>query len=104
MATISDELVARIRNGIMEGWSANYPCLDGEIAEEAANRIEEDRKLIQEMREALEYANKGLDMVHGGLMDPTRPRQSVGEVCNHFLQASTLSLSKAKSQQEGETE
>jgi len=36
-------------------------------------------------RTALEYAHKGLDMVHNGLMDPTRPRQAVGEVCFHFL-------------------
>jgi len=44
-------------------------------------------------RAALEYAHKGLDMVHNGLMDPTRPRQAVGEVCFHFLDAARLALS-----------
>jgi len=35
--------------------------------------------------DGLAYAVKGLDMIHNGLMDPTRPRQAVGEVCAHFL-------------------
>jgi len=36
MTTISK----RIRNGIMEGWSSDAHCLDGEIAKEAADTID----------------------------------------------------------------
>ncbi|GEM_PF-4947924 len=33
----------------MDGWSADYPCLDGEIASEAAVTIERQRTLISDM-------------------------------------------------------
>lgn len=57
-------------------------------------RAEAAEARVKEMEEALAYAEKGLDMIHNGLMDPTRPRQSVGEVCAHFLSAARTALSK----------
>lgn len=55
-------------------------------------RAEAAEARLKEMEEALAYAEKGLDMIHNGLMDPTRPRQSVGEVCAHFLSAARTAL------------
>lgn len=49
------------------------------------SRAETAEARVKELEEVLAYAEKGLDMIHNGLMDPTRPRQSVGEVCAHFL-------------------
>lgn len=54
------ELTDRIKNGIMDGWSANYPCLDGEIAEEAWKELEvqsgtisSQAKIIEDLIEAV---------------------------------------------------
>lgn len=48
------DLVRRIRDGIMDGWSADYPCLDGELANEAADALEARDKTIAELVAALE--------------------------------------------------
>lgn len=61
-------------------------------AETAEARILTLQAELARKTEALAYAAKGLDMIHNGLMDPTRPRQSVGEVCFHFLEAARASL------------
>lgn len=55
-------------------------------------RYRDERAENERLREALAYAAKGLDHVHNGLMDPSRPRQSVGEVCLHFLTAARSAL------------
>jgi len=47
------DIVERIRNGIMDGWSADYPCLDGIIAEEAATEIERLRILLLNPTDAM---------------------------------------------------
>lgn len=56
--------------------------------ERMRRKREEQENAISKLKAALTEAIKGLEMVHNGLMDPTRPRQSVGEVCNHFLSKS----------------
>jgi hypothetical protein len=63
----------------------------GWIREEVARKAAEAE--VKRLREALEYAEKGLDMVHNGLMAPSRPRQAVGEVCFHFLDRARSALS-----------
>lgn len=50
---------------------------------------------IEALETALREALRGLDMVHDGLMDPTRPRQSVGEVCAHWIKATRAALKQA---------
>lgn len=50
-----NDLLHRIREGIMDGWSGDYPCLDGIIAKEAADHIEAQEKLIEEMTKALVF-------------------------------------------------
>lgn len=54
-------------------------------AQNMANQLVAAEVCVKELEEALAYAVKGLDMIHNGLMDHTRPRQAVGEVCAHFL-------------------
>ncbi len=68
----------------------------GNIVGWLISRAETAERLLAEATEALEYAVKGLNMVHEGLMDPTRPRQSVGEVCAHFLEAARSTLSNIR--------
>lgn len=78
---------------------APLPDLLGMLTQiDNAITVTRDRQAeIERLGTALDYAAKGLDMIHNGLMDPTRPRQSVGEVCAHFLDAAnTAALSGGK--------
>lgn len=89
---MSDDLAQKIREGIMDGWSSDHPCLDGYIAIKAAEHIEALEMLIQEMREALQDAR---DMVWP---------MELNDRTMAVLRILDAALSKAKSQQEGETE
>lgn len=42
-------------------------------------------RLIAKRFEDLCHLRRGLDMIHNRLMDPSAPRQAVGEICAHWL-------------------
>jgi hypothetical protein len=90
---MSDDLVKKLRE------IHKFPALANEVCDEAANRIEAQEKLIQEMREALEaFVAEYTEMVNSGdcgFWDPEKEDKVI---------AARTALSKAKSQQEGETE
>lgn len=65
---------------------------NAELIVTAVNAYHSNQSEIERLRKALAYSAKGLDMIHNGLMDPTRPRQAVGEVCAHFLDAARTAL------------
>lgn len=67
-----NDLVKRIREGIMDGWSYDYPCLDGVIAKEAADYIAEQNEVIAEA--SLMLKKVGMDLL-----------QEVGSNDNRFL-------------------
>lgn len=49
------DLVARIRDGIMEGWSSDALCVSADIAEEAALEIERLRRVLR----LISYVDQG---------------------------------------------
>ena len=77
---MSDTLVTRL-------WASDEASA---LTNQAARRIEADAKLIQEMREALEAIYRHID-------SPENYDRHIDAICDSIL-------SKAKSQQEGETE
>lgn len=107
---MSDNLVERLR---VEPTASHflkpahlYQDLIAERAE-AANRIEADTKLIQEMREALEWMIENDDTNEGDEPLHEHGGRSWNEMNSYWIEGlnkARAALSKAKSQQEGETE
>lgn len=65
--------------------SFKLACMWQDQAKEARARAEVSEKALREAR-------RGLNMVHDGLMDSTRPRQSVGEVAAYWLERTDAAL------------
>jgi hypothetical protein len=97
---MSDDLVKRLHKHFING--KEWYGIEIDVLTEAANRIEADAKLIQEMREALQSAKEELYQIShsGGNPDDEANMDSYAAAYRECKQA----LSKAKSQQEGETE
>jgi hypothetical protein len=49
------DLVVRIREGMMDGWSADAACISAELAEEAASEIDRLRRVLRN----ISYADQG---------------------------------------------
>jgi hypothetical protein len=88
---VLDKIKYRTSNTLIEEQAARIAEAEKDYHEERKARYAAQSELVasqarlSEAVKVLEEATKGLDMVHNGLMDPTRPRQAVGEVCHHFL-------------------
>jgi hypothetical protein len=107
---MSDDLVSRLR---VEPTASHflkpahlYQDLIAERAE-AANRIQADQALIQEMREALEWMIENDETNEGDEPLADHGYRSWNEINAYWIEGlnkARATLSKAKSQQEGETE
>lgn len=97
---MSDDLVSRLREPVtLSGMRGSVEVYQAVIVQraEAANRIEADNKLIQEMRDALNEIRE-LNLENE---DENGHRWANSDMINQTV---VFALSKAKSQQEGETE
>lgn len=103
------DLVRRIRDGIMDGWSYDHPCLDGDLANEAADALEARDKTIAELVAAID---EGVQVSTPELMDWVADRlvlvyhesQNVDYVQSLRSRAKKLRLASSKAQSKDKAE